>query len=155
MSTELAHAVENEDVSDSAAYHPDWRKGALLGGAVAVGTAALALIDPRDSGVPVCWSAALFGIDCPLCGGLRCVNSLARGDWLTAADHNVVLAVALPLVVVGWALWMVAALRRRPLRLPSVSNWVWGGLICTVAAFSVIRNMDLGPMAHWLAASAS
>lgn len=154
MSTELAHAVEEHDRFDSSARHSDWRKGALLGGAVAVGTTALALIDPRDSGVPVCWSAGIFGIDCPLCGGLRCVNSLARGDWLTAADHNVVLAIALPLVAVAWAMWMIAAVQRRSLRLPRVSNWVWGTLICTVAAFTVVRNMDLGPVAHWLAASA-
>lgn len=150
----MAHAIEDRDGLAPSAGNADWRKGALLGGAVAAGTAALALIDPRDSGVPVCWSAGLFGIDCPLCGGLRCVNSLARGDWLTAADHNVVLAVALPLLVVGWALWMIAAVQRRPLRLPRVSNWAWGTLICAVATFSVVRNMDLGPVAHWLAASA-
>ena len=42
--------------------------------------------NPTDSGVPICWSQAAFGIDCPLCGGLRCTNALLRGDL--AALHE-------------------------------------------------------------------
>lgn len=149
----MAQAVADPNDTRITLGRGDWRRGALLGGGVAVATAALTMVNPRDSGMPVCWSAGLFGIDCPLCGGLRCVNSLARGDWLTAADHNVVLAVVLPLLVIGWALWMVAAIRRMPWRIPRVPNWVWAGSIFTVAVFTVVRNLDLGPVAHWLAAT--
>lgn len=137
---------------DDHAAAPDWRRGARLGGVVAVGAAAITLVDPRDSGVPVCWSQGVFGVDCPLCGGLRCVNSLARGDLLAAADHNLVLAVALPVAVVAWVLWMVWAVRGRRFSFPSVPRWVWTIAAVAVVAFTVARNMDLGPFAHYLAA---
>jgi hypothetical protein len=133
---------------------PAWVRGAVIGGAVACGCAAIALVDPTDTGVPVCWSAGLFGVDCPLCGGLRCVNALVRGDWFAAADHNLVLAVTLPLVVVGWALWMLASVRGKPWRLPSLRPWAWSILAVVVLAFTVVRNLDLGPVAHYLAATA-
>lgn len=130
-----------------------WVKGAAAGAAVACGCAAIALVDPTDSGVPVCWSAGIFGVDCPLCGGLRCTNSLVRGDWLAAADHNVLLAVALPAVAVAWVVWMVAALRGRPAPWPKVPAWAWWTLGVVTLAFTVVRNLDLGPVAHYLAAT--
>jgi hypothetical protein len=145
-----AAAVEQHDHDHGAP--PDWRRGARIGGVVAVGAAAIALVNPRDSGVPVCWSQGVFGIDCPLCGGLRCVNSLARGDLLAAADHNLVLAVALPVAVVAWALWMVWAVRGSRFSFPAVPRWVWTIAAVAVVAFTVTRNMDLGPLAHYLAA---
>jgi len=116
--------------------------------------AAIALVNPTDTGVPVCWSASVFGFDCPLCGGLRSVNSLARGDWLAAADHNVLLAVALPVVVVIWVAWMFGALRGREVRVPAPPTWAWAGLGVATLAFTVVRNLDLGPVAHYLAATA-
>lgn len=146
--------VDSVHCDGAADTQPDWRKGALLGFGVAAGTAAVALADPTDSGIPVCWSAGFFGIDCPLCGGLRCVNSLARGDWLAAADHNVILAIALPMLVIGWVAWMVSAARGTTMWLPRLRPWAWTTAILLVAAFTVVRNLDLGPIAHWLAATA-
>lgn len=130
-----------------------WITGAAVGGAVAVGALAIAATDPTDSGVPVCWSAGLFGVDCPLCGGLRCVNSLVRGDWLAAADHNLLLAIALPMAAIAWVVWMVGATRGRPMQPPRVPVWAWWTLGVLVAAFTIVRNMDLGPVAHYLAAT--
>ena len=143
------------DAGDSTAARPLWLTGAIAGGAVALGSAAIALVNPTDSGVPICWSSGVFGIDCPLCGGLRCVNSLVRGDLLAAADHNVLLAVALPAIAVIWVVWMVRAVQGRRLRLPSPPTWAWGALGVVALAFTVVRNLDLGPVAHWLAASAT
>lgn len=147
-----ATAGGNDDGRDDAA-RPVWARAALAGGAVAAGAIAIAAVDPTDTGVPVCWSAGLFGIDCPLCGGLRCVNALVRGDWLAAADHNVLLAVALPLVAITWAVWMVGAVRGRPPALPKVPVWAWVALGVVTVAFTVVRNLDLGPVAHYLAAT--
>ncbi|MFN7148933.1 MAG: DUF2752 domain-containing protein [Microthrixaceae bacterium] len=146
------HAEHDDADGHDHGAAPDWRRGARVGGVVAVGAAAIALVNPRDSGVPVCWSQGVFGVDCPLCGGLRCVNSLARGDLIAAADHNLVLAVALPVVVVAWAVWMVWAVRGRRFSFPSVPRWVWTIAAVAVVAFTVARNMDLGPFAHYLAA---
>ena len=154
MTTELdgSSSIAAAAPSDTPARAP-WVRGAIAGGAVACGCAAIALVNPSDTGVPVCWSAGLFGVDCPLCGGLRCVNALARGDWLAAADHNVLLAVALPIVVVVWAVWMFGATRGRSPRLPSVPVWAWTVLAVVALGFTVVRNLDLGPVAHYLAAS--
>jgi hypothetical protein len=136
-----------------ATARPAWFKGAVIGGAALCGCAAIAVVNPTDSGVPVCWSAGIFGVDCPLCGGLRCVNSLVRGDVLAAADHNVVLALALPIVAVVWALWMWATVRGRSWTWPRVPVWAWTVLGVSVMAFTVVRNLDLGPVAHYLAAT--
>jgi hypothetical protein len=127
----------------------------VAGGAVACGCAAIVLVDPTDTGVPVCWSSSLFGIDCPLCGGLRSVNAFLRGDVLAAADHNVLLAIAMPIVAVLWAVWLFRTVRGRSFHLTAPPVWVWGVLGVVTVTFSVVRNMDLGPVAHWLAATAT
>jgi hypothetical protein len=126
-----------------------------VGAATVCGCAAIALIDPGDSGTAVCWSKSLFGVDCPLCGGLRCVNALVRGDWAAAADHNVLLAVALPLLAVAWAVWLVRSLRGRPapdwmrrLAHPSVAVGVAIGVF--LLAFTVVRNVGGPEWAEWL-----
>jgi len=142
-------------VTDASARAAHWALPASLGAAAAVGTAAIALVGPEDGGRPICASQAVFGIDCPFCGGLRCVSALARLDLWTAADHNVVLAVALPLLAVAWAVWMVATLRRRPLRWPRVPVGAWVALGVGLVAFTVVRNLGGDGWVGWLAASAS
>ena len=128
---------------------------ASLGAVAAAGTAAIALVGPDDHGQPICLSQAVFGIDCPFCGGLRCVSSLARLDLWAAADHNLVLAVALPLLAVAWAVWMVAALRRRPLRWPRVPIGAWVALGGGLIAFTVVRNLGGDGWVGWLAATSA
>jgi hypothetical protein len=122
---------------------------------LAAGTVAIAAIDPSDTGVPVCLSRSVFGIDCPLCGGLRCVDALARGDLLGAADHNVVRAGVLPRAPHAVGRWRFGARtgRRRPrLRIP-VAAWIGlGGLLL---AFTIARNVDGAGWTDWLAASRS
>ena len=140
-------------LADASERRPAWMRGAIIGGAAACGCVAIAAVNPTDTGVPVCWSASVLGVDCPLCGGLRCVNSLMRGDWLAAADHNLLLAFALPVVVAVWAVWMIGAVRDRPVRLPSPPVWAWTVLAVLTLAFTVVRNLDLGPVAHYLAAT--
>ncbi|MFD2419995.1 DUF2752 domain-containing protein [Amycolatopsis pigmentata] len=50
----------------------------------------------------LCPTRACFGIDCPLCGGLRMAGSLARGDLPAALHYN---AVALGFLLL--CLWSV------------------------------------------------
>lgn len=131
---------------------PRWVAPVATGAALACGCAAVALWNPGDGGTTVCWSKSVFGIDCPLCGGLRATNSLLRGDWLAAADHNVLVAVALPVLAVLWVVWLVRSLQDRPFRLPSVPGPVWVGVAVLLVAFTVVRNLpaDSGWI-HWLA----
>ena len=116
---------------------------------------AIAASSPSDVGPPICASQAVFGIDCPFCGGMRCVSALARLDLWAAADHNVVLAVALPLLAIGWLVWMVATLRGRPLRWPRVPIGAWVALGVGLVAFTVVRNLGGEGWVGWLAAGAS
>ncbi len=126
------------------------------GAAVACGCAAIALWDPGDGGTAVCWSKAVFGIDCPLCGGLRATNAMLRGDWLAAADHNVLVAVLLPIAAVLWVVWLVRSLQDRPFTLPKVPTAGWIAIGVFLLAFTVVRNLDVDvTWIHWLASDTS
>jgi len=128
-------------------------KPLATGAALAFGSALIAVADPSDTGTPICWSRSVFGIDCPLCGGLRATNAMVRGDWFAAADHNVLVAVVLPVLALLWAVWMVQSLRDRPFRLPAVPRpAIYAGIVALVA-FTVLRNLDVASgWIHWLAA---
>lgn len=144
---------EREERPEHDAGRPRWQAPAIVGAAAAAGTAAIVAVNPTDTGVPICWSQSMLGIDCPLCGGLRCVNALARGDLVAAVDHNVLAAVALPVAALVWAWWMVRSLQDRPFRLPNVPVWALTLLAVLVAAFTIARNLDAGPAVEWLAST--
>ncbi|MGB6059944.1 MAG: DUF2752 domain-containing protein [Microthrixaceae bacterium] len=129
-----------------------WVAPAKVGLLTAAGTAAIALVNPSDSGFAVCWSQQL-GFDCPFCGGLRTVTSLAHGNFLAALDHNIILAIALPVTTVLWAVWMVLALRNRQFRLPRIPNWVVATAGIAILAFTVARNLDGPAWVQYLASS--
>lgn len=131
-----------------------WWSPAVVGAGIAVGCAAIAIVDPKDSGVPICWSQAALGIDCPLCGGLRCTNALLRGDIAAAADHNVLLAVALPVVAVLWVIWMIRSVRGERFTLPAVPRWLLTVAAVVVVAFTVTRNLDASGWIGWLGSTA-
>ncbi len=96
---------------------PLWRR---LAGPVAVGVGAIAAcaylsaVNPNEAGhYPLCPSRALFGIDCPGCGGMRGMYCLLHGDVSGALDHNVLLIVIVPLAIGLWGLWLSRAIRGR------------------------------------------
>jgi hypothetical protein len=120
--------------------------------AAGVGAAVVALTvwNPGDGGTAICPSRML-GLDCPLCGGMRAVGSLGRLDLAAAADHNLLVVALVPVAIVGWFLWWRAARRGRPaprLRLPTAA---WVLLVALVVVFTVVRNLDAGPLSQWLA----
>lgn len=132
---------------------PRWHGPAKVGAAVAAGTVAITVWNPGDSGVGLCWSKSLLGVDCPFCGGLRCVNSLAHGDWLAAADHNVLLAVVLPVLVALWVVWLVRSLRDEPFTLPRPGRGALVAGLVLLVAFTVARNVGGPAWVDWLASS--
>ena len=129
---------------------PLWRKPVLVGAGVAAASLAIAAWNPTDGGAPLCWSKGFLGVDCPFCGGLRCVNSLVRGDWLAAADHNVLLAVVLPVAAVLWVVWLVKAVRGERFELPKVPTLAWVGIVVFLVAFTVARNVGGPAWAEWI-----
>jgi hypothetical protein len=84
---------------------------AALVGTVA-GLAYLAAVDPNEPGhYPLCPTQAIFGVDCPGCGVMRGMHDLVTGDVRGALDHNLLLVVMVPLVIVLWVRWVRRAWR--------------------------------------------
>lgn len=106
----------------------------------------VAVIDPNEPGhYPVCPTQALLGIDCPGCGLMRGTHALVTGDISGALDHNILIAVLVPLVVVLWVRWGSRAWRGR---LPGLTHralrWrtiITVGALVALVAFGVVRNL--------------
>jgi len=123
------------------------RLAAPIGVAViaVAGCAYLALVDPNEAGhYPVCPSRAIFGVDCPGCGGMRGMHSLLHGDIAGALNHNVLLLIVVPLAVVFWVRWLISAVQGR---YPSVTsrqfqfrNRTLIISLVVILAFGVVRN---------------
>lgn len=128
-----------------------WLHRALPGLAAGGAAIGIALIDPTDTGVSICASQRLLGLDCPLCGGLRCVNALLRGDFLAAADHNVIAAVGLPMIAVAWLAWFLQPLTNRRVTTRPAPNWLVGVVAVAMLAFTVARNLGGPAWMQWLA----
>jgi len=112
---------------------------------VVAGCTYLAIVDPNEPGhYPICPSRAIFGIDCPGCGGMRGINSLLHGDVAGAINHNLLLLIVVPLAVVFWVRWLLRAIQGR---YPSVTarqfrfrNRILIISLVLMLAFGVVRN---------------
>ncbi len=121
--------------------------GALVAGATVI----LAVGDPNTTHVPLCPFRAITGLDCPFCGSLRAVHSLAHLDLADALSHNLLFTLAAPLLVLAWVAWLATSLGRplawrRPLPRGATAA-VWA----LVIAFGVLRNV---PAFAWLGSGA-
>ena len=113
----------------------------LSGGALGY----LWLVDPNEPGhYPMCPTKALFGIDCPGCGCTRSLYALIHGDIAGAADHNIVMLLAVPFVIALWARWVMRAWRgvtpavsMRTFRLRNRAMII---ALVAILAFGVLRN---------------
>lgn len=123
---------------------------ALCLGALTAATAALHVRDPHvDGSWGVCPSAALLGVWCPGCGGLRAVNDLTHLDLAAAASSNLAFVLALPFLLVGFAVWTLDRWRghtRRPR--PARVEPLACAAIVLLAVFTLVRNL---PQGSWLA----
>lgn len=127
---------------------PPTRNGKLLGIAGLVASGVLLFsIDPTLGVYPPCPSQLLFGLDCPLCGGLRGTYSLLHGDFGGLVDHNALLAVLYPLGVMWALLDMVKRLSfMRNFEIPDKHRSALlialaVILVVTMAIFTIIRNV--------------
>lgn len=82
----------------------------VIGAGITVGAAFyIRAVDPNNGGYPFCPLKYVTGIDCPACGGLRCVHALMSGDIGTAMDQNLLAVFVLPMI----AVWAIFALRSK------------------------------------------
>ncbi len=127
---------------------PPTRNGKLLGIAGLVASGVLLFsIDPTLGVYPPCPSQLLFGLDCPMCGGLRGTYSLLHGDFGGLVDHNALLAVLYPLGVMWALLDMVKRLSfMRNFEIPAKHRSAFlialaVILVVTMVIFTIIRNV--------------
>jgi hypothetical protein len=118
---------------------------ATLGG-VAAATAYVRFVDPNQPGhYPMCPTLALFGIDCPGCGGLRATHALANGDVLAAMDHNLLFVAVIPLLAVMWIRWTWQAWSGTSpspsQRDTAIRQWVLATVLVAAGVFTVLRNL--------------
>jgi hypothetical protein len=120
--------------------------------ACAAASAALFAFDPARHGFyPSCLFHRATGLYCPGCGATRAAYALLHGRVLEAAQDNLMLLAALPLVSYLAGRWLAQAWRRQAW--PEVAiepmRWsVWSaGFVALMLAFMVVRNL---PGAEWL-----
>jgi hypothetical protein len=103
--------------------------------------------DPTTPGGPfgVCPVKALWGIDCPACGGLRMLYSLLHGDLYAALRFNALGLVAVVLLVWAYVAWTCERLTGR--RVWSWQDHRWSVPVALVLAlvWFVVRNLGFGP----------
>lgn len=144
--SEQAPSVEvSHDVVDR---RPRWRRmvwPVTTGIVVLAATTYIRFVDPNQPGhYPICPTRFFLGLDCPGCGGLRATHSLANGDVAGAVDHNALFVLAVPAMIVGWAVWMVRAWTgRRPPSTPrslALSRVLPPIVVGVALAFGIVRN---------------
>ncbi|MGW2561310.1 DUF2752 domain-containing protein [Streptomyces sp. NPDC001514] len=111
---------------------------------VAAAFAYVGTVDPNEPGhYPVCPLLRLTGIYCPGCGGLRSAHAFITGDLGAALGSNAVATVGYGVFAVLWTVWLVRAVRNRPLRIGLRPAW-WWGLGGILLVFTVVRNLPFG-----------
>ncbi|MBC9724604.1 DUF2752 domain-containing protein [Streptomyces sp. TRM68367] len=116
--------------------------------AVAGAFAYVGTVDPNEPGhYPACPLLQLTGIYCPGCGGLRSAHAVMHGDFAAALQDNAPAVLGYAAFAVLWTVWVVHAVRGRPLRIdpPPVLLWGVGAL---VLVFTVLRNLPFGGWLH-------
>lgn len=110
--------------------------------AAAAGCVVLALVDPAESNrYPVCPFLVVTGLSCPVCGSLRGVHALLRGDVVAAAGFNVLLIAALPAMAYAWLVWASPRFGGPRLPRPRLRPGVHWGMLAVALLFGVLRNI--------------
>lgn len=116
-------------------------------GAVVATCTYIATHDPRDpsSAMSTCPTKALIGLDCPVCGALRMVHALSRGDLVAAANDNLLVLACLPLLTLGAIVWLRSAWTGARWKAP---RWLPSPLVIPGVAIGwmVVRNIPAFPL---------
>jgi len=92
---------------------------------------------------PPCLFKLITGLDCPGCGGIRAVYSLLHGQFLSAADYNLLLVTILPVLLIN-----LVAQQTFP------STKIWSNVnkaivfVILVCIFWILRNIDRYPFTY-------
>ena len=108
---------------------------------VVAATGADVAFDPAHRHLPLCPFHAAFGWWCPLCGGLRCVDALVRGEFGSALHANLLLVAALPVALGYWLTWLHRSRTGRGA--PSPGRRTVALAVLVLAVFTVVRNLSV------------
>jgi hypothetical protein len=138
-------ATEEQATEEQAGARQRLRAPFALAAGVATSFLLVALVDPHEPGhYPVCPTQAIFGIYCPLCGGLRAANDLTRGDVLGAASSNLLLVLLLPVAVIAWVRWARERARGSTRQFWTPSTRQLRVVAVVLVAFMIVRNLPFG-----------
>ncbi|MGI5425177.1 DUF2752 domain-containing protein [Streptomyces sp. CA-179760] len=116
--------------------------------AVAAAFAYVGTVDPNEPGhYPVCPLLRYTGLYCPGCGGLRSAHAFVHGDLAAALQDNALAVLGYLGFAVLWTVWVVQAVRGRPLRIDPRPAQVWS-LGALLLVFTVVRNLPFGGWLH-------
>ncbi|MEV0169740.1 DUF2752 domain-containing protein [Streptomyces sp. NPDC050803] len=116
--------------------------------AVAGAFAYVGTVDPNEPGhYPACPLLQYTGVYCPGCGGLRSAHAVVHGDFAAAFQDNAAAVLGYVGFAVLWTVWVIRAVRGRPVRLDPgpVHLWTLGTLLLV---FTVVRNLPFGDWLH-------
>ncbi|MFE8943377.1 DUF2752 domain-containing protein [Streptomyces sp. NPDC007856] len=138
-------------VARTAPAGPVWRRLAVPAGLLAAVAGAfvyVGAVDPNEPGhYPVCPLYRITGLYCPGCGGLRSAHAFVHGDLLTALRDNALGVAAYLGFAVLWTVWVVHAVRGRPVRLDPRPAHLWA-LGALLLVFTAVRNLPSGGWLH-------
>jgi hypothetical protein len=160
-------AVAPEDVEPIAGYRapitrtltriPQWVPPVAVGGLAIGACIYVGLVDPNTSSsafYPQCTFKALTGLDCPGCGLTRAMHAVVTGHPLRALDHNILIALILPLAVYTYFVWVSRTMFGWELPYVRVSKRVGYAIGPLILVFWVVRNLPWAPF-NWLNSSAA
>jgi hypothetical protein len=136
---------------------PVWVPPVVVGGLALGSCVYVGLVDPNTTSsafYPQCAFKQMTGLDCPGCGLTRAMHSVVTGHPLQALDHNILIALILPLATYTYAVWLVRAVFGYQLPYISVPKKLGYALAPLVIGFWILRNVPWGPFTY-LASGAS
>ncbi len=145
-----SHESRSQDSRESREVLFANRRDALLGGVVILGGAALIGAVDTSGGGTLCPFRIATGLDCPFCGGTRATHSFLSAHFGSAFDHNVLVALLVPVALLIGVLLFWRGITGRGWRVPTPSRNVWIALGLITVVFWVLRNI---PAFSWLGSS--
>ena len=123
---------------------------AALIAAAALGLLILRVYSPREFRFyPQCVFHQFTGLNCPGCGGTRCMHALLNGRVLEALNDNALIIVFLPFLAVAttrrWWPWVHG---RPPPLIAPMKPWLVYTIALTLVAFALLRNLPWAPFCH-------
>jgi hypothetical protein len=136
---------------------PRWLPPVAVGGLAMGACIYVGLVDPSTTSsafYPQCTFKALTGLDCPGCGLTRAMHSVVTGHPGRALDHNILIALILPLAVYTYFVWVSRTMFGWELPYVRVSKKVGYVIGPLILVFWVVRNLPWAPF-NWLNSAAS